>query len=647
MSAKLDVVSAQLESTKLQNFRMRRLLNATKLDNFRMQHSSVWLLLKPFRRLERAIRNYRKQFATRFLFDRQDPWDYDSWVRLYDSPKPGDATDIKQQVLSLKYQPLIAVLMPVHDTPEKFLRRAIESVRGQCYENWELCIADDASTQPHVGEILRYYRKIDPRIKVVFGNENVGISRSLNAALELANAEFTAMLDHDDELAPHALYAVAKELNLHPDTDLIYSDNDCIDEQGRRHSPYFKPDWNPDLLLSLNFIGRMTVYRTERIREAGGFREEMEGSQDWDLSLRVTEKTGANRIRHIPHALYHWRDRAQSAAPYAKVKPRAITTAMRAVSEHLERKQRKANVAEAPHPGLLRVRYQLDEPPLVSIIICTQDCLDLLELCVCSILFGTTYPNYEILIVDNNSVHDETRDYLQQLAKNPNVRIITDRRPFNYSAMNNAAAAVTRGSVLCFMNNDTEAISPDWLYEMTSHAVREEIGAVGAKLLYPDNSIQHAGVVLGMERLSGHVYSGRPADEAGYMCRAQLIQNYTAVTAACMVVRREVFEKVGGFNEYELKVAFNDIDLCLKIHAAGYRNLWTPYAVLYHHESATRGAADTASKSRHATREMEYIRKQWNSLLLADPAYNPNLTLDAGFSGLAFPPRVKRAWQGT
>jgi GT2 family glycosyltransferase len=318
---------------------------------------------------------------------------------------------------------------------------------------------------------------------------------------------------------------------------------------------------------------------------------------------------------------------------------------MKAVSEHLERKQQKAKVADAPQTGFLRVRYELEEPPLVSIIICTQDCLDLLEPCVGSIFNGTTYPSYEVLIVDNNSVRNETKDYLEQLAKNPNIRILPDKKPFNYSAMNNDAVAVARGNVLCFMNNDTEAMSPDWLYEMTSHAVRKEIGAVGAKLLYPDNSIQHAGVALGIEGLSGHIYSGRPADDPGYMSRAQLIQNYTAVTAACMVVRKEVFEKVGGFNDSELKVTYNDIDLCLKILAAGYRNLWTPYAVLFHHESATRGAADTASKRKHAKQEIEYMRKQWNSLLLADPAYNPNLTLDAGFSGLAFPPRVKRVWQ--
>lgn len=663
ITQELDAIKMQFEATKLQNFRMHRSLTAAKLQNYKMQHSWVWLPLKPLRHLEKMIRRQRKRFAAKWSFNgrnnsRKNPasrggkshfveaagQDYSTWIQLYDTLTPDDARRILKHISQLSYQPLISLLMPTYNTPETFLRKAIESVRQQFYEQWELCIADDASTEPHVREVLQDYQKIDPRIKVTFRNGNGHISEASNSALELATGAFVALFDHDDELAPHALYALVNELSHHPDADIIYSDFDQLNEDGERESPYFKTDWNPDLLLSHNYICHLAAYRTECVRQAGGFRVGFEGSQDWDLSLRVSEQTTAERIRHIPQVLYHWRRHAQSTSVTLNSKPYAIASATKAIREHLERKKRNAKVIETQFRGWSRVRYEIEEPPLVSIIICTLDRIDLLGPCVTSILARSRYPNYEVLIVDNNSRQQETLDYLNHLKKSPNIRILKDAQPFNYSALNNDAVPSARGDVLCFMNNDTEVISADWLYEMVSHAVRDEIGAVGAKLLYPDNRVQHAGVVLGIGGVADHVFCGMSADAPGYMGRAQLIQNYTAVTGACMVLRKAVFEEVGGFNQRELKVAFSDIDLCLKIHAAGYRNLWTPYAVLYHHESSTRGNEDTPSKAKRAAREIAYMGERWKELLYNDPAYNPNLALTQDHFGLAFPPRVSKPW---
>lgn len=663
ISRQLEIMKEQFDATRLQNFRMQRSLAAANLENYKMQRSWVWLPLKPFRCLEKAVRKRRKQLLAKWFpngqnhaenhsaavgdgrrfADASGP-DYQMWVRLYDTLTSDDARRIREHIAKLTRQPLVSVLMPVYNTPEIFLRQAIESVRTQLYERWELCIADDASSEPHVRKILQDYQKLDPRIKVTFRNENGHISRASNSALELAEGEFVALLDHDDELAPHALYALANELSRHPDADIIYSDYDQLNEKGERESPYFKTDWNPDLLLSHNYICHLAAYRTERVRQVGGFRTGFEGSQDWDLSLRVSEQTTAERIRHIPRILYHWRRHPQSTSVAHDSKPYAAVAAARAVQDHLTRKNRSARVIETQFRGWSRVRYEIEEPPLVSIIICTRDRFDLLGPCVTSILTRTRYPRFEVLIVDNNSRQRETLDYFDRLKKAANVRILKDPQPFNYSAINNTAVSSARGDVLCFMNNDTEVISADWLYEMVSHAMREEIGAVGAKLLYPDNCIQHAGVVLGIGGVADHVFCGMSADAPGYMGRAQLIQNYTALTGACLVLRRTVFEEVGGFNPNELKVAFSDIDLCLKIHAAGYHNLWTPYAVLYHHESSSRGTDDTAAKAERAAQEIAYMSERWKGLLQNDPAYNPNLALNHAHFDLAFPPRVLKPW---
>ena len=540
--------------------------------------------------------------------------------------------------------------MPVYNTPEKLLVAAIESVRRQLYENWELCIADDASRQPHVRKVLERYQKKDPRIKVVIRETNGHISAASNSALALAHGEFIALLDHDDEIRPHALACVALELNAHPDADLVYSDEDKIDENGHRYDHYFKPDWNPDLFNVQNYVSHLGVYRTLLVRDVGGFRVGYEGSQDWDLAQRLIERSAPDRIRHIPKILYHWRSVPGSTAMLIGAKNYATQAAEKVITEHFFRTGVEATIS--PTKGSYwRVHYPLPDPaPRVTLIIHTRNRLNFLQPCVESLLARTTYPNFEILIVDNDSDDPETLAYLQSISAPPAgtsevapprapVRVVHFPGEFNYSALNNFGVAHTDAPVVGLLNNDLEVINGDWLDEMVSHALRPEIGAVGAKLYYPDDKIQHAGVILGIGGVAAHAWQTHPRGAAGQAHRNLLQQNLSAVTAACLVIRREVYQQVGGLNADELKVAFNDVDFCLKVRAAGYRNFWTPYAELYHHESASRGKEDTLEKRDRFRSEVEYMRATWGDLLDHDPAYNPNLTLTINDFTLALPPR--------
>jgi glycosyltransferase involved in cell wall biosynthesis len=580
------------------------------------------------------------------------PNTYAAWAATYDSLTPEGAQKIRAKLATLKRRPKISVLMPTYNTPEKWLVAAIESVRRQLYENWELCISDDASKEPHVQKILERYRKKDPeRIKVVFRERNGHISAASNDALALAHGEFIALLDHDDELRPHALACVALELDAHPDADLVYSDEDKIDENGHRYDHYFKPDWNPDLFMVQNYISHLGVYRTLLVREVGGFRVGYEGSQDWDLAMRVIERTAPDRIRHIPKILYHWRSVPGSTAMLIGAKSYATQAAEKVISEHFVRVGVNATIS--PTKGSYwRVHYPVPDPaPRVTLIIPTRNRLNVLKPCVESLLAKTTYPNFEILIVDNDSDEPETLAYLSTFASSApspiaprpspgqRVRVVHFPGEFNYSALNNFGVAQTDAPVVGLLNNDLEVIHGDWLDEMVSHALRPEIGCVGAKLYYPDDKIQHAGVILGIGGVAAHAWQTHPRGAAGQAHRNLLQQNLSAVTAACLVMRREVYEQVGGLNADQLKVAFNDVDFCLKVRAAGYRNLWTPYAELYHHESASRGKEDTLEKRDRFRSEVEYMRTTWGELLDRDPAYNPNLTLTINDFTLALPPR--------
>jgi glycosyltransferase involved in cell wall biosynthesis len=577
----------------------------------------------------------------------EPPGSYADWVRRYDTLRPEDRAAIRAHLGSLPQRPLISVVMPVYNPPEPLLRRAIESVRAQIYEDWELCIADDASTQGDVRRVLEAYGRLDPRIKVRFRETNGHISAASNSALELAQGEFIALLDQDDEISPHALYLVATAVLENPRLDVCYSDEDKLDDQGRRYDPHFKSDWNEGLFYSYNFISHLGVYRTALVRDVGGFREGYEGSQDYDLALRCIERTSPDRIVHLPFVLYHWRAVPGSAASSREEKVYAHAAARRALNDHFRRRGHRGEVVDGAAPGLNRARFEPPRPwPLVSIIVPTRDNYPLLRACLKSVIGKTTYPNYEIVVVDNQSSDPDALAYFQELAADPRVQVLRYDAPFNYSAINNFAARACRGSILCLLNNDIEVIAPDWLDEMVGHAARPETGAVGAKLLYADGSVQHAGVILGVGGVAGHAFKRRAATEHGYFSRAVVGQEVSAVTGACLVVRREVFEEVGGLNQDQLKVAFNDVDFCLRVARAGYRNYWTPYALLRHHESKSRGYEDTPERVARFQAEIAYMRSTWLPFLEADPAYSPNLTVASEDFGFAHPPRVRRPWAG-
>ena len=582
--------------------------------------------------------------ATSDLGDR--PQDYAEWIRLYDTIGDGDRMAIVGAIGAMTDPPLISVIMPVYETPEPYLRAAIDSVLRQLYPHWELCIADDASTSPHIRQALEHYRAIDSRIKVSYRRKNGHISAASNSALALAEGGFIALLDHDDVLPEHALYMVAAVLEANPKIDLIYTDSDNIDINGQRFGAYFKSDWNPDLMLSQNMFCHLGVYRRSLIEKVGGFRSEYDGSQDHDLVLRIQRLTTPDRIHHIPHILYHWRAIPGSAALRPEEKAYTMERARQAITDHLAECGIIAEVLPSSCPMFHRVRYALPEPvPKVTIVIPTRDRVDLLCICIEGLLRRTDYPNIEILIVDNRSQERATRAYFAQLTTDSRIRILSYDAPFNFSAINNFAVAQATGSILCLLNNDTEVINRDWLTEMVSQAVRTGVGAVGALLYYPDDRFQHSGVVLGIGGVAGHIHHGLGRGQFGYFGRAAVVQNLSAVTGACLVMRKTVFEEVGGLNEKDLSIAFNDIDLCLRVREAGYRIVWTPHAELYHHESASRGPDTDPDKVDRFMAEERYMKRRWKHILQTDPYYNPNLTLNGADFGLAFPPRVQKPWR--
>ena len=556
---------------------------------------------------------------------RSDNRKYQKWLERH-YPKQADLKKIAQAVAKLSYQPLISIIVPVYNPPEHFLREAIESVLEQVYHNWELCLVDDCSTEPYVKSILEEYATKDDRFKVDFHAENGHICRTSNSALTMATGEYIALLDHDDLLAPHALAEVVSLLNEHPEADFIYSDEDKINEQNIHQDPFFKPDWCPDSFLGRMYTCHLGVYRRSLVTEIGNFRVGFEGSQDYDLVLRLTEKT--DNIFHIPNILYHWRIHPLSAAADANAKPYAINAAQKALSEAITRREEPGEVIpKLKFPGVYTVRYQIKEHKLVSIIIPTKDLADILDVCLKSIFALTTYPNYEVIVIDNGSIESKTFrcfKYWQQ-QEPQRFKFYSYDVPFNYSQINNYAALKANGDYLLFLNNDTEVISEDWIEAMVEQAQRPSIGAVGSLLLYPDKTIQHAGVVLGIGSVAGHSHKFLPVSQPGYISQAVSTNNYSAVTGACLMCRREVFTEIGGFEE-ELAVAFNDIDLCLKIISSGYRNIYLPHVVLYHYESKSRGHENTPAKQARFAGEAAYMRQKWGLICDRDPCYNRNLT---------------------
>lgn len=555
---------------------------------------------------------------------------YPDWVSHFGGLSDAERSRIRKELARLRNAPLISVLMPVYNAPPAYLNKAINSVINQLYPHWELCIADDCSSDQALRDLLTQHAKSDRRIKVVFRGTNGHISAASNTALELATGDYVALLDHDDELSEDALYHVAREINAHPDLDIVYSDEDKLDSLGNRYDPHFKSDWNPDLFLAQNYLSHLGVYRTELVRQVGGFRTGYEGSQDYDLALRCLAQRHNAVIRHIPAILYHWRAVDGSTAKHRSEKDYATLAGIKALQDYLEQRgDLDFEVEMGRYPTTYRVRYPLpNTPPKVSLIIPTRDHCDILSTCISSILEKTTYQNYEIVIVDNQSEDPDTCAYLKQIVREQRVRVLNYPHPFNYSAINNHAVEHCTGELLGLVNNDIEVISPDWLTEMVSHAARPEVGTVGAKLYYTNGTIQHAGVIVGLGGVAGHSHKHFPQDAPGYFYRLNVVQNVSAVTAACMLVRRAVYEEVGGLNDKELTIAFNDVDFCLKVREAGYRNVWTPYAELYHHESVSRGAEDTPEKAARFSREVAHIKATWGRLLERDPFYSPHLTLE-------------------
>lgn len=518
-------------------------------------------------------------------------------------------------IARLARKPTISIILPVRDSQEQFLRDCIDSVLNQYYGNWELCICDDASTAPHVRQILNQYSSADKRIKVVFSDRNGGISRASNRALSLATGEFIGLLDHDDLLTPDALTEVARTI-AETNADLIYTDEDRLDSNGQRAEPAFKPAWSPDLLLSCMYLAHFTAYRKSIVDRIGGFRSDFDGSQDYDLALRFTEQS--DRVAHIPKILYHWRKVPHSASATAEAEASIVEAGKRALTEALGRRGIEGEVESERFFGFYRVKRKITRPAKVSVIIPTRDGFKHLRRLIDSIESKTDYKNYEIIIADNGSRKAATLDYLK---RSPH-RVLRCEGGFNHSRLNNLAARQSTGDYLLFLNDDTEVISDEWLRAMTEQAQRPEVGAVGAKLLYPDARIQHAGVVLGLVGPAGHAhryadgFSGR-----GYLNYPNVIRNYSAVTAACLMTRRAVFDEAGGFDEESFPVSYNDVDFCLRLRRRGYLVVFTPYAVLYHHESATRGLG------RHPKEEAE-LRARWQSELASDYYYNPNLVKD-------------------
>lgn len=564
--------------------------------------------------------------------------DYSEWISRYDTLFPESESIIQIRIDSFFRQPLLSIVMPVFDPPIELLQEAVDSIRNQFYPHWQLCIADDASTNKKVRQLLEEYQKEDQRIKVVFREQNGHISRASNSALELAEGEFIALMDHDDILPAHALFMVADAINRSPDVQLIYSDEDKIDIHGKRHTPSFKCDWSPDLFLSYNFFSHLGVYRAELIRKVGGFRPDFEGAQDYDLALRCIEHVRLDQIVHIPHVLYHWRALEGSTALSTDEKPYALAAGEKALGEHLQRNGQEA-VCELKENSY-RIRYSVpSSQPLVSLVIPTVQGGKHLKACIDSILVKTAYEHYEILIVDGGSHEDNTVDCLRAVMDSAGIRIIqADSSQRSDAHLYNIGVQQAQGDVVGLLHDDVEVIENDWLDELVSQACRKEIGAVGARLWYSDNTLQHGGIVLGIRGTIGHAHRGTVQGFPGYRRRAELIQNFSAVSAACLFIERRLFDYVGGFEEGSLANSLYDVDFCLKLFELGYRNLWTPYAELYHTESGSLNNEDNTVPRAEILRAHLAFVDRWGQIIDHDPAYSPNLTLLREDFSLAWPP---------
>ena len=593
--------------------------------------------LKPYN-IQKGLRYLKhfglKEFLVR-LSERMEPEEvpYGPWYEEHRA-KPEELERQRKQSLAWENFSggeesacVFSIAVPVFRTPAKFLCEMIESVRSQSFPFWELCLANADPEDREVAEILERYCREDRRIRVKNLKENKGISENTNAALAMARGEFVGLLDHDDLLAPDALYEMAARLEKDGGIDVFYTDEDKVTTDLSEHfQPHLKPDFNLDLLRSNNYICHFFVVRREIAERIGGFRPEFNGAQDYDFIFRCTEQ--AEKIVHIPRILYHWRVHSASTADNPASKMYAYEAGKRAIEGNLERSGVRGVVSLRQDYGFYDVHYPVEGEPLVSILIPNKDQKETLMRCIHSVLETSTWKNLEILIIENNSEQEETFACYRELEKDPRIRILTyPGKTFNYSAINNFGVQQAKGEYLLFLNNDIEVITPDWIEQMLGNCQRPEVGIVGAKLYYPDNTIQHAGIIIGIGGIAGHAFLGLARAKSGYLHKASLQMDYSAVTAACMMMKAEAFRKAGGFEE-KLTVAFNDVDLCLRTVEQGWLVVYDPHVEMYHYESKSRGAEDSEEKLRRFQQEIEFMRTRWIRLLKdGDPNYNPNLTL--------------------
>ena len=573
----------------------------------------------------RYLKHYGpKEFWIR-LHERFEPEEvpYGPWYQAY---VPDQETLEAQKKHKFDYRPLISIAVPAYQTPVEFLKQMIESLISQTYPEWELCIANASPDNEEMQRVLADYSAKDSRVRFCNLKENLGIAENTNRAFSMAKGEFMGLLDHDDLLAPNALYEIVQALQDHPQADALYTDEDKVTTELDEHfQPHLKPDFNLDLLRSNNYICHFFVVRRSIVEKAGGFRKEFDGAQDYDFIFRCTEN--AREVLHVPEILYHWRTHKASTADNPASKMYAFEAGKRAIEANLERTETKGVVSHTQDLGFYRVKYPVQGKPLVSVIIPNKDEKETLQTCMEMLNSNTSYQNFEIIIIENNSTTDEIFRYYKELSKDPRIHLLRWGKEFNYSAINNFGVAHAKGEYMLFLNNDIKSINPDWMEELLGVCQRPEVGGVGAKLIYPDNTIQHAGCVVGMGGIAGHMFVDMPADRTGYLHKASLLQDMSAVTAACLMMKKEVFEEAGGFTE-ELAVAFNDVDLCLKVRKNNHLIVYDPYAKLYHMESKTRGAEDSKEKVRRFQTEIEYMRCHWLDILKnGDPYYNKNLSL--------------------
>jgi GT2 family glycosyltransferase len=571
--------------------------------------------------------------------------DYDYWVTQNANPSVADYRRMKAIEAKFAIRPRFSFIMPTYNTPINLLRECIDSLLTQTYENFEVCIADDNSPNSEVVSTLEDYARRDPRVRFSARKHNGHISAASNTALSLAGGDYVVLVDHDDLIPDYTLFVLAWYVNRHPEADIMYSDEDKITASGQRVQPYFKSDFNQYLMYGHNMVSHLGVYRRALIEKVGGFRLGLEGSQDYDLLLRCFEASGAGKVVHIPHILYHWRIIPGSTAMSADQKSYAVTAAQNAINGHFERVGMPLRSIDGFAPGCTAVRpsRMFDTP--VSIIIPTLNGREILQPCIESI-FARDYADAEIIIVDNGSNEPETLAYLEELEKYDTVRIIKDPKEFNFSRINNMAVSEAKGEIICFLNNDTEVLSGDWLNRARAYLSMDDVGMVGARLLFPDGALQHFGIALGMgeHRVAGVPHLGMDASLPGYFGKARLLQEVSAVTAACLFVRKTDFEAVGGFEE-ELRVAYNDIDLCLKIRARGLKILADPDITLIHKESRTRGSDKHGDRARRLDEEAGWMRNRWANELDSDPYYSPNIDLGRVDFGYASKPRQAWPWE--